>query len=314
MRRVIFAIAVLLSGALATTAWSAWTGAATNSGNVMTAKADWTPPAISAGVVAKSTGGMGAYIKQAGTYYIYATVTDDGNPASGTTSVVVNASTVTSTATAAALTAGTYTVDGVTYNYRSALLTANATLAAASYNMTVTMTDQASNTVAVTSSAVTVDNTRPTGTDVQTINGGTAGRPDSGDRIVYTWSEQMDPYFTLASWAGASTAVRVVVTNSTTNDLVTVRNSTGATQLPFGTVTAGGDYVTATATYDATMVQSGSGITVTLGSLISGTPRTNSTGAAMSWATGTPTGSTDRAGNALTGSTVTESGTSDLEF
>jgi chitinase len=313
MRRILFAIAVILSGVLATTAWSAWTAGATNSGNVMTAKADWQAPVISAGVVAKSTGGSSAYIRQAGGYYIYATVADSGNPASGTKTVVVNATTVTTTATAAALTAGTYPVEGVSYNYRSALLTANSVLAAGPYNMTVTTTDQLNNTAAVTSPAVTVDNTKPTGTDVQTANGGTAARPDAGDTIAFTYSEPMDPSSILSGWDGTASPVQVVITNSIT-DLVTVRTSNGVTQLPLGSLNTKGDYVSANTTYNATMVHSGSAITITLGTVISGTPRTATVAAALSWTSGSVAGAADRAGNTLTSSTVTETGTSEIDF
>ena len=72
----------------------------------------------------RPTGGVGGFIKKGGTYYVYANVTDTGNPASGVSTVNANVSAITSGSTAATLTAGTFTVDGVSYNRRSASLTA----------------------------------------------------------------------------------------------------------------------------------------------------------------------------------------------
>jgi hypothetical protein len=62
------------------------------------------------------------------------------------------------------------------------------------------------------------------------------------------------------------------------------------------------------------MTQAGATITVTLGTLLSGVPKTTPVKTAMVWSTGLVPGATDRAGNALTATTVTESGTSDYEF
>jgi hypothetical protein len=148
---------------------------------------------------------------------------------------------------------------------------------------------------------------------VQTTNGGTAGRPDAGDTVVFTYAEPIDPISVLAAWTGTATPVQVVITNSIT-DLLTVRTSNGVTQLPLSSLNTKGDYVSATTTYNATMVRSGSAITVTLGTVISGTPHTATFATALSWTTGSTAGATDRAGNTLTSSTVTETGVSDIDF
>src|SRR5438874_1204300 len=73
----------------------------------------------------------------------------------------------------------------------------------------ITCTDNASNAGTQSGFAVTVDNTAPTGTDVQTTNasGGTVGRAELGDTITLTFSEPMDPNSVLAGWGGASTNV-----------------------------------------------------------------------------------------------------------
>ena len=77
-------------------------------------------PSASASVIAKPQGGTAGYVTlESATYYVYANVADSGNPASGIASVKANVSNVTSGQTAVALVAGSYTVDGVSYNYRS---------------------------------------------------------------------------------------------------------------------------------------------------------------------------------------------------
>jgi hypothetical protein len=296
--------------------WSGWTDTTMNAGIFMSAAPDWEAPALGTAVVGKSAGGITGYIHKGGTYYVYANVTDGGNPASGTSTVTTSVSSITFGGSAVVLSAGSFTAQGVSYNRRSTLLLAGATLAAGGYTTSITTADIAGNDATVTGPAVITDNTSPAGSSFHTANAGAiAGRPDAGDRLMYTWSEQLDPYSVLSTFSGTAAAAHVVITNSGTNDdSVTVRSANGVTQLPFGAVDLNDNYVTATSTFDATMTQSGAVITVTLGALASGTPSTDTSGTTTSWATGTPAGATDRAGNALATSTVTESGTTDYEF
>ena len=54
--------------------------------------------------------------------------------------------------------------------------------------------DNAANTGTQSGFPVTVDNTAPAGSDVQTANGGsTPGRPEQGDIVTFTFTEQIDP-------------------------------------------------------------------------------------------------------------------------
>ena len=76
---------------------------------------------MSAAIIGKTAGGVTGYLKQAGTYYVYAQVTD---AVSSVSTVTANVSTVTTGSTAVAMTAGSYSAGGGSYNYRSALLTA----------------------------------------------------------------------------------------------------------------------------------------------------------------------------------------------
>jgi hypothetical protein len=295
--------------------WSAWTATTQTGSGTIAAVADWQAPAVGATVIGKSAGGTAGFIHQGGGYYVYANVTDSGNPASGTTAVSAGAAALTTGQTVAPLTAGTFTMQGVSYNMRSGLLTANAALAAADYATTIATTDAAGNSATVAGATATVDDTAPTGVSAQTANGGAiAGRPDAGDTVTYTWSEMLDPYSVLASWTGASTPAQVyIVDNGTSDDTVTIHSTTGQT-LPFGAIDLNKNYVTSTCTFNATLVQSAGTITVTLGSLVSGSPRTDTSNVATIWSTGTVTGATDRAGNALTAATITEPGAADHEF
>jgi hypothetical protein len=288
--------------------------------NAVSANADWNAPTASASAIGKTAGGVTGYLKQGGTYYVYASVSDGGNPATGVSTVAGNLSSVSSSAGSVALVAGSYTADGASYNYRSASVTARATLAASSYAYTLTLTDAGANSATQSGFAVTVENTAPTAADVQTSNvaGGTAGKPDLGDRIVLTWSEQIDANSILAGWSGTSTNVVVRITDGGTgNDTLTVRNAANSTQLPLGSVNlARTDFVTATRDFGATstastMVQSGNATTITLGTP-SGTTGTAAAAGAMIW---TPAATaTDRAGNAAATTARTETGTSDLDF
>jgi hypothetical protein len=298
--------------------WGAFSSkTASSTENTITAAADFRAPSSSATTIAKTTGGIDGFIKKGGTYYVYANVTDTGNPASGVSTVTANVSTITSGQTAVSLVAGSFSADGVSYNRRSAALTAGSTIAAGTLSYSLTLTDVAGNSRTESGLLVTVDNTAPTASDIQTTNGGAiAGRADSGDKITYSFSEAPDPASILAGWSGASTNVVVRFANAT-NDRVTIFNSTNSTQLPLGSINLGrNDYVTAAITFGATgtastMVLSGNQISITLG--------TQSAAAATAAATGTmiwtPSAAvTDPAGNASTTATATETGAADKEF
>jgi hypothetical protein len=301
--------------AVAGSTWSAWTGTTSSAVGTMSAAPDSQAPAVDIAAVGKSGGGTTGFIRQGGSYYVYANVTDAGNPPSGTSTVTAGAGSISTGLTAVALAAGTFTAQGVSYNRRSAVLTANAALAAGTYATTIATADAAANSAVVTGPSVTADSVVPAGSSVSTTSGGAiAGRPDAGDILTLVWSEPLDPYSILAAWAGGATAVQVLITDGgASNDTLTFR-STGAVVLPLGSIALVNNYVTATATFNATMTQSGTSIVVTLGTLISGTPSTDSHKSALSWSTATVSGATDRAGNALAGSTVAEIGKADADF
>jgi hypothetical protein len=321
-RRRRFALALLVSllglAVTAAVVWALYTDDATSNGNELVAAADWVAPSASASMIGKSQGGVPGYIRQGGTYMVYANVADSGGPASGISGVTANASTTTTGQSAAALSAGSFSIGGLAYSHRSATLTANATLAAGTYNYSLTSKDLAGNSRTQSGYTVIVDNTAPTAADIQTTNktGNTAGKPELGDTVVFTFSEPIDPHSILANWTGASTNVVVRIAN-VTGDPLTVYNAANTTQLPLGSVALGrNDFVSANATFGvsgtaSTMVLSGNAITITLGTASAGTTAAASTGT-MIW---TPSASAyDRAGNAETTTARNETGAVDREF
>jgi hypothetical protein len=161
--------------------------------------------------------------------------------------------------------------------------------------------------------SVVVDNTRPSGLDVQTFNGAAAaGKPEAGDRVTYTFSEPIDPASVRAGWTGSSAAVVVRLTpgNLLGADALTVHDA-GGVQLPFGTVSLQATgYVSAVRDFGSTgtpslMTAAGNAITIVLGTASGSTGSGPLAGANMTWP---PAGALlDRAGNACQTTSVTES-------
>jgi hypothetical protein len=317
------AIAAVLFGAAALarpSVWGNFTTKTPNAGNSITAATDFRAPTASASAIGKTAGGIAGQIKKGGTYYVYANVSDTGNPASGVSTVTANVNSITSGSTAVALSAGSFSAGGVSYGYRSAALTAGSSLAAGSFSYSLTLTDVAGNSRTQTGFTVTVDNTAPTGTDAQAVNGGaTNGLAEAGDKVTFTYSKAIDPNSILSGWNSGATNVVVRLNNGSgsNNDTVTVYNAANATQLPLGSVNLGrGDYTVADLTFGAagtasSMVMSGTTITITLGTQSAAATTAAATGT-MSW---TPSASaTDPAGNAASTTAVAESGAADKDF
>jgi hypothetical protein len=313
---LVLALALTSAGAFSTVL-GAFKGTTSSSGNQVSGASDWVAPTASGPVIQKTQGGVTGYIRPGGTYRVYANVADAGSPASGVTTVTANVSSVTSGQTAAALTAGSFTIGGQGFAYASAILTANAALTSGSYSYSVTSSDQAGNSRTQSGFTVVGDATAPTGADVQTANlsTGTAGLIESGDTITFTFSELVDPGSIVSGWTGAAPTTAVVrITNGTsTDDILTVYNPANTSQLPLGSVDIGrNDYVAANISFGATgtpstITVSGNTVVVTLGT---GSAAAHQAGApgTMKWTTSPPVGAIDRAGNPVTASVVTESG------
>lgn len=292
----------------------AWIGPMGAQGN--TVAVDATAPTSSAAVLQKTTGGATGAIGQGGTYRVYATVTDTGDPATGVASVTADVSALTTGSTAVALTAGSFTVGGVVYGFQSAALTATNPQAEGTKTWTVTATDGAGNAATSSAFSVTVDHTSPAGADVQALNGGaTPGRAETGDLVQLTYTEAIDPHSVLAGWTGAATTVTVRLTNNGggRGDRVQIWNAANSAQLPLGTVfLTNTGYVTTSRNFTgSTMQLVGSVVVVTLGTP-SGATLTVATPTNATW---TPSSAVfDPAGNAATTTSVTESGALDVQF
>ena len=183
------------------------------------------------------------------------------------------------------------------------------------YDVEALATDTVGRTTSVIHAARVVDNSAPAPVDVQATNvGATAGRPETNDWIRFTFSEALAPASVLAGWDGSAVAVQASFTNAGASDTLDVLNAAGTarTNLMFAANSlVVGNVVSANTLFDATMVQSGSTITVTLGALQSGSVRTGNANA-MSWRSATAV--TDIAGNAGTGATIAETGANDRDF
>lgn len=281
---------------------------------------DTEPPTIHASVVVSAGASTPGFVRAGGAYHVYAQVTDPGTFSSGVSSVSADVSSITSGGAAVALVAGSYTVGGQSYGYRSGSLTANGAIPEGARSYVVTARDFAGNVASRLDLTVSVDNTKPSGVDIQATNGGpTAGAPDLGDRVTLTFSEPIEPTSVLGGWSGAPTPVVVRITDGGVllgSDVLEVRDAANTVQLPLGTVNLGTfGYVTATRHFGATgtpstMALSGNTIVVTLG-----TPDGTTGSGLTSTMTWTPSAvATDRAGNPSATTPVTEGGSGDAEF
>jgi hypothetical protein len=299
---------------------------------------DTTAPVVTETVIAKQTGFLAGAIKQAGSYYVYANITGGAGA-----TVTADVSTATTGATSVVLTAGSYSAEGLVYNYRSAAQTVVSPLSEGSKSYSITSTDPAGNAQTQSSYNVTVDNTRPLATDVQTANGGsTVGRAQPGDTITFTFNEKIDPQSILNGWTGTAATgavvvrlldggcLKVLISLNCADDSLVIYNGANSAQLPLGSVDLknpgyNGDcgllsctrdplYYGATGTPSA-MAQAGNSITITLGTESTpgnGNAITEGNNGTMTWSLSNL--SYDAAGNLLSGTSVNETGSGDREF
>lgn len=319
------AVAVLVAAVTGGT-FATFTAETASPDNVVSAAPDFVAPTASASLIAKTTGSSTGFVKLNGAYYIYANVSDTGNPASGTATVTADVGAISLGQSAAPLSAGSYSAGGQSFNYRSASLTADAALTDGTAAYTLRLTDNDANARTQSGFSVTVDNTAASASNVEAINksGGTTRLAEIGDTFVLTYSEPIDPVTIHSSLAAGPMDVIVRVEGgsllglSTSNDVLTV-TTTGGTAIPLGSVNLGRtDYATACAlglcadraTYGASgtrsvMSISGNKVTIVLGTA-DGNPTRAGGGGNMSW---TPSSTpTDRAGNATSTLPFTESG------
>ncbi len=185
-------------------------------------------------------------------------------------------------------------------------------------------------TVSTVSTGHVVDNTPLRAVDVQTTGAATLGRLSSGDVMTLTYSEQVNLSSISSGWNGSALAVAVRLRDAAllgqgASDTVDVLSSAGSsTVVPLGSVRLNQDYVNANATTvaNATMTATtvtvngapATQITLTVGSVVSGSAslRTVTLASTMQWTPSTSV--TDLAGLACTSAVASETGPADREF
>jgi hypothetical protein len=273
----------------------------THNPQTVSAVADWVAPAATASAVAVSAEGFAGYVKAGETYFVYANVTDSGNPPSGISSVKANVSSITSGQTAVPLVTGSYTVDGVAYDYRSAQLTAGSSISGTkSYSLA--LVDVVGNSGSQSFSATAFKGPfEGSGFETGNVAGGTSGKAEKGDTVTFAFNRPPDPNSIVPGWDGSGTrSVTVSIAESSTNDLLTVSGAT------LGSVALGGDFTEGKATSftGSSVSLEGSEATIVLGTS-SGGAKTNTGKTKPAW---TPSTSIkDVFGEACSSSTVTGS-------
>lgn len=272
-----------------------------------TAATDWTAPSAGASVIARTPEGSPAgYIRAGGGYYAYANVTDSGNPASGISAVTADLSSITSNEDEVTLTPGSYVVEGVSYNYRSAELKAKSSLGSGSKSYSLDLYDKAGNHQSQSFSVTAYASFKAN--DIETANGsgGTEGKPEKGDSISFEFNNIPEAKTIVSGWNGTGTkSVTVSIAANSSNDLLTFSGAT------IGSVELKGDFTESSSlTFSgSTMSLSGSTVTIVLGA-VSGTAKLNTAKTKAIW---TPTASIgDLAGNSCSTSGVT--GSSQKQF
>lgn len=251
---------------------SSFTATTANNGSTITAAPDWTAPVIAAAVLQKTEGGAVDRLHAGETFRVYASVTDSGNPASGTGAVSATVGSI-ATTSSATMTAGSWTVNGTTYNRRSGELTARSNLSSGSYGYSISASDLAGNGPSSASGTAQALNTAFAGSAIQITSGGSSGKPSTGDELSFVYNRAAEPDSVLSGWAGAATSVTVTLVDGnlygfgSTNDLVGVLDGSGQL-LGLGYVSTNGDFVATnkTVNFSATMERDGASIDVTLGS------------------------------------------------
>jgi hypothetical protein len=226
----------------------------------VSAIADWTPPSAEASVIAPTSGSTPGYLKASASYYVYAKVVDSGNPASGIGSVKANVASLTSGQSAATLTAGSYTVGGVTYNYRSSQLTAGSSTGAKAYS--VAMTDKAGNSATQQGLSVAVLGAfAGSGFETTGVGGGNEGKPEKDDTATFTFNSAPLPSSIVSGWSGVSpVTVSATIAQSSNNDKLEVSGAN------LGVVELKGNYVSKSVTFTgSTLTLDGDSVILTLG-------------------------------------------------
>jgi Bacterial Ig-like domain len=284
MTRVVVLFAAVLAAAAAVQGSQAtFTASATNAGSFATASKF--PPTVTLTTPANGSATTDTTPAFAGTAD---TATGDS------TTVTIRVYSGTSTAGTLVQTKSGFR-SGSSFNF--SLTTA---LAQGTYTAVATQTDTSGNTG--TSNAITfkVDTTAPTAVSV------------SADTLTYTYSEPIQPSSVWSGWNGSATTVHIRFTSSG-NDTITVLTTANGTGINLGSIATNADYVSATATFNATMAMSADGTAVVLTlSTPTSVNASASPGRNMTWTVGA--GIRDLAGNTIVTPATYNETSSDVDF
>ncbi len=294
-------------------ALAAFSATTTDGVNQFVAATDWEPPHVTRTIVAKTPGYLGGKIRQGGQFFVYAQIDDGGNPPAGVRTVTADVSAFSTGGTAVAMTAGAFSVEGVPYNYRSAMRTATNPMPNGMRGYAITMADVAINSQTQTGFTVIVDNSVPAPVNMTSANraGGTVGRAEQGDSITYTWSAPIDPESLLSGWDGGSpTTVTVRIKNMGPSDRLTVEGPAGT--LNFGVVALQQNYSQGTREFTGSAITMiGNTVTIVLG-IPSGAVNTVTAATPTTWQG--DSGVYDASGNPCSTATITGSGSPRIDF
>lgn len=194
------------------------------------------------------------------------------------------------------------------------------TLTDGAYDFRAVLTDSTGRTT--TSDVVSgrsVDNTAARAVDVQTTNGGVAGKIDSGDTIAFTYSERVNLGTVLSGWDGSATSVNVRVRDGLLISLNPNNDVLDVTGVNLGSVSLDENFVNTLGTINVTATMTASTVTVDGVARTVVTLRITSTAGLTASGNGTMTWTpsalvTDLAGNPTSTVAVSESGAGDRDF
>ncbi len=184
-----------------------------------------------------------------------------------------------------------------------------------SYDLRAVLTDSKTTTTSATVTTTVANAFR--GVDVQSVNrtGGTVGKMEAGDQIVFTYSGQASPSSILPGWSGTSAAtVSASMSNKSSSDTFSVSGTN------LGSVNTHSNLVSKSTSFYGSAMTAGTttvnGATATVITVTLGTPsrsvKSYATAANMTWS---PSGDAENlAGTTCSTGVVTESGTADKDF
>jgi hypothetical protein len=224
---------------------------------LVTVRVDNSAPVVTA-VIANALTTTSGFQKQAGTYFVYANVTDTGGSGVNASTVTASESNISGGAggacrdlsnaavscTTVPLTSsgGPFVVNNpgggtTSYTYRSSQQTAQTTLAEGSKAFSVSAQDNASNSGTSSSATVTIDNTAPSRSTLQMFDANGNGKID---RVVATYSENLSASTDTVRWALAnipSGGSLGSVSTSGTQATLAITEGAGAANTAVGTFT-----------------------------------------------------------------------------